>query len=54
MHEPSWYWITLELTVTPVLGLLMAAPFWRKGGRLSLSLVVESRLRRRDYSPEWR
>lgn len=51
MHEPSWYWITLELTVTPVLGLLMAAPFVLL---FSLSLVVESRLRRRDYSPEWR
>ena len=118
MDELSWYWITLELTVAPVLALLMAVPFWRKGGMIfgniagtgvvfgsafalifrehaalepiiqacldagqvcwphpsaftrfaiyasialvevfllfSLSLVVESRLRSRDYAPEWR
>jgi hypothetical protein len=116
--ELSWYWIALELTATPLLGLLVAFPFWRKGGMIfgniagtavifgsafalifrehvelerivqgcfaqgavcwpepsaftrfaiyafialievcclfSLSLVVEKRLRDRDYAPEWR
>jgi hypothetical protein len=114
----SWYWIGLELTVAPLLGLLAAFPFWRKGGMIfgnivgtalifgwafalifrehaeldravqacfaegtvcwpepsaftrfavyafialaevvalfSLSLVVERRIRNRDYAPEWR
>lgn len=116
--ELSWFWIALELTVTPLAGLLVAYPFWRKGGMIfgnifgtviifgtafglifreyaeldravrrcfdagavcwpepsaftrfaiyafiglfevvalfSLSLVVERRLRNRDYAPEWR
>jgi hypothetical protein len=29
-----WFWITLELTVTPAVGLLVALPFWRKGGMI--------------------
>jgi hypothetical protein len=114
----SWYWIGLELTAAPMLGLLAAFPFWRKGGMIFgnivgtavifgwafalifrehaeldravqncfaegrvcwpepgaftrfavyafialaevcalflLSLVVERRMRDRDYAPEWR
>ncbi len=30
----QWFWIGLELTVTPVAGLLAALPFWRKGGMI--------------------
>ncbi len=118
VSQLNWYWISLELTVTPLLGLLVAYPFWRKGGMIfgnivgtalifgwafalifrehielervvqkcfeegavcwpepsaftrfaiyafialievcalfSLSLVVEKRMRDRDYAPEWR
>jgi hypothetical protein len=118
VNQLNWYWISLELTVTPLLGLLVAYPFWRKGGMIfgnivgtalifgwafalifrehidlervvqkcfeegavcwpepsaftrfaiyafialievcalfSLSLVVERRMRDRDYAPEWR
>jgi hypothetical protein len=114
----SWYWIGLELTAAPLAALLVAFPFWRKGGMIfgniagtcvlfgvafglifrehfeidrmvracfdegavcwpepgaftryavyafvallevialfSLSLVVERRMRNRDYAPEWR
>jgi hypothetical protein len=118
VHQLNWYWIVLELTVTPLVGGLLALPFWLKGGMIfgniagtviilgsafgmifrehfeldqvvqkcldeglvcwpepsaftrfaiyasigmvevfvlfSLSLIVEKRLRNRDYSPEWR
>ena len=118
MNQLNWYWISLELTVAPLLGLLVAFPFWRKGGMIfgnivgtglifgwafalifrehielervvlqclddgavcwpepsaftryaiyafialievcalfSLSLIVEKRMRDRDYAPEWR
>jgi len=114
----NWYWISLELTAAPLAALLIAVPFWRKGGMIfgniaatcvlfatafglifrehfeldhvvrecfdagsvcwpvpsaftrfavyafialveviavfSLSLVVEKRMRNRDYAPEWR
>jgi hypothetical protein len=30
----QWFWIGLQLTVTPVAGLLAALPFWRKGGMI--------------------
>ncbi len=26
----NWYWIVMQLTVPPVLGLLVTIPFWRK------------------------
>jgi hypothetical protein len=26
----NWYWITMQLTVPPVLGLLVTLPFWRR------------------------
>ena len=118
MNGLRWFWIAMELTVTPLLGLLAAFPFWRKGGMIfgnivgtglifgsafalifrehaeidlvvqrcfdaglvcwpepsaftrfaiyafiglievcalfSFSLVVEKKIRNRDYSPEWR
>ncbi len=118
MNQLNWYWISLELTVAPLVALLIAFPFWRKGGMIfgniagtcvlfatafglifrehfeidravracfdqgavcwpvpsaftrfaiyasvallevivlfSLSLVVEKRMRNRDYAPEWR
>ncbi len=114
----NWYWISVELTVAPLASLLVALPFWRKGGMIfgniagtcvlfgtafglifrehfeldrivracldsgavcwpepsaftrfaiyafialvevialfSLSLVIEKRMRNRDYAPEWR
>jgi hypothetical protein len=34
MGTLRWFWITLELTVTPAIGLLVALPFWRKGGMI--------------------
>ena len=34
MNELQWFWITLELTVAPLLGLLVAFPFWRKDGMI--------------------
>jgi hypothetical protein len=34
MSELQWFWIALELTVAPLLGLLVAFPFWRKGGMI--------------------
>lgn len=26
----NWYWIAMQLTVPPVLGLLLSVPFWRR------------------------
>jgi hypothetical protein len=34
MGNLRWFWITLELTVTPAIGFLVALPFWRKGGMI--------------------
>lgn len=34
MNELRWFWIALELTITPLVGLLVAFPFWRKGGMI--------------------
>jgi hypothetical protein len=34
MNGLQWFWIGLELTVTPVAGFLVALPFWRKGGMI--------------------
>lgn len=39
MNELSWFWIALELTVLPVMGLLVAVPFWRKGQATFGSIV---------------
>ena len=118
MHELSFSWIALALTVPPLAGVLLALPFWRKGQMIlgsiagtavifasamglilreyveldrivndcldagttcwpepsaftrfaiyacigllevfalfTLSLIVEERVRRRHYAPEWR
>ena len=35
----SWYWIGLELSVTPLVALLLAYPFWRKGGAIFGNIV---------------
>jgi hypothetical protein len=34
MKNLQWFWISLELTVTPTVGYLVALPFWRKGGMI--------------------
>jgi hypothetical protein len=34
MNGFQWFWIGLELSATPVAGLLVALPFWRKGGMI--------------------
>jgi hypothetical protein len=34
MTTLDWFWITIELTVTPVVGFLVALPFWRQGGMI--------------------
>ncbi len=118
MHHLNWYWIALELTAAPVMGLIVTVPFWRAGAMIfgnltgtavilgwgfalilreyveidravqgcladgvvcfpepsaftrfaiyaciamvevfvlfSASLMVERRMRERDYAPEWR
>jgi len=30
----NWNWIAIELTAPPVIALLVALPFWRKGGMI--------------------
>ena len=37
MANLRWSWIIFELTITPAVGLLVALPFWRKGGMAALS-----------------
>jgi hypothetical protein len=34
MNTLAWFWITLELTVTPLVAFLVALPFWRQGGMI--------------------
>lgn len=34
MNELSWFWITVMLTAPPLVGLLVAFPFWRQGGMI--------------------
>lgn len=34
MNTLGWFWITLELTVTPLVAFLAALPFWRQGGMI--------------------
>jgi hypothetical protein len=31
MHDLSWWWIVLELTVPPLAGGLVALPIWLRG-----------------------
>src|SRR5262245_6183555 len=33
------YWLALQLTVAPLMGLLAAMPFWRKGGIIFGNIV---------------
>ena len=44
MHELSWFWIALALTVPPLLGGLVALPFWLKSepifGNLAGTAVI--------------
>jgi len=35
----SWYWIVLELLIPPIVALLFAYPFWRKGGMIFGNIV---------------
>ncbi len=37
--ELSWNWIALMLTAAPVVSLLVAYPFWRKGGMIFGNIV---------------
>jgi hypothetical protein len=30
MNQLNWYWVTVSLTVPPLVGGLVALPFWRK------------------------
>ena len=39
MHELSWWWIVLELTVPPVAAGLVALPVWLKGEPIFGNLV---------------
>ena len=34
MNTLGWFWISLELTVTPLAAFLVALPFWRQGGMI--------------------
>jgi hypothetical protein len=34
MNSLQWFWISLELTVTPIVAYLVALPFWRQGGMI--------------------
>jgi ABC-type branched-subunit amino acid transport system permease subunit len=31
MNDLNWFWITLAVTVPPLVGVLVAFPFWRTG-----------------------
>lgn len=39
MHGLNWYWITWELTVVPLMGFLVALPFWRKAEMIFGNIV---------------
>jgi hypothetical protein len=44
VNELNWYWIVVELTVPPLLGLVVAYPFWRSDqpilGNVAGTMVV--------------
>ena len=46
MHDLSWWWIVLELTVPPLAGGLVALPIWLRGepifGNLAGTAVIFS------------
>jgi hypothetical protein len=35
----NWFWIAIELTIPPLVALLFAYPFWRKGGMIFGNIV---------------
>ena len=35
----NWYWITLQLTVAPLIGLLVTLPFWRRAEMIVGNIV---------------
>ena len=35
----NWYWITMQLTVPPILGLLVTLPFWRRAEMIFGNIV---------------
>jgi len=39
VSELNWFWIGLESTVAPLVALLVAIPFWRKGQSIFGSIV---------------
>jgi hypothetical protein len=39
VHRLNWSWIALELTIAPLVALLLAWPFWRKGGFIFGNIV---------------
>lgn len=39
MQTLSWYWITLQLTVAPLAGLLVTVPFWRRAEMIFGNIV---------------
>jgi hypothetical protein len=39
VNELNWSWIALELTGPPLLGVLLALPFWRKSGMIFGNIV---------------
>jgi hypothetical protein len=38
-HGLNWYWIMLQLTVAPLMGLLVTLPFWRKAEMIFGNIV---------------
>jgi hypothetical protein len=39
VNELSWYWIGLELTVAPLMGIIATYPFWRRAEMIFGNLV---------------
>ena len=39
MQGLNWYWITMQLTVAPVMGLLVTIPFWRRAEMIFGNIV---------------
>lgn len=39
MKGLNWYWITLQLTVAPVMGFVATLPFWRRAEMIFGNLV---------------
>lgn len=39
MHGLNWYWITLQLTVAPLIAFIVVVPFWRKAEMIFGNIV---------------